>query len=223
VTLGTDSRRLIHVVTGVFGAKGNDSSTYEWNAWADVSLNAISSLELTLSPLVGGERRLRLYDCQDENGGFCSPASEQRDYLFADLEGRFLSLTLRATWTFSPHLTLQTYAQLFMATREFSGYRDISTGGGHPTFGPDDMTHVPFAGDFDGDGIKDDDAQDVELNVNVVLRWELLPGSTLIGVVSRGQVGVHDVAGQKPRLRPQGLGRGPTEDLILLKLVYFWG
>jgi hypothetical protein len=51
------------------------------------------------------------------------------------------------------------------------------------------------------------------LNINLVLRWEVLPGSTLFGVFTRAQ--------EAPHFSPAKLNSGPTEDVFLLKLVYY--
>jgi hypothetical protein len=82
---------------------------------------------------------------------------------------------------------------------------------------------IAFSGDLDGDGLKDDDFQDISLNLNLVLRWEFSPGSTVIGVFTRAQQGGVSLEGRAPKISPRGLSQVPTEDVLMLKLVYFIG
>jgi hypothetical protein len=75
---------------------------------------------------------------------------------------------------------------------------------------------------------RDFETRDAVLNLNVVFRWEYLPGSVLYLVYTRSQAGglappQYDGDGQ--RIRPSvldfgALGRGPIQDLFLLKLSY---
>ena len=87
-------------------------------------------------------------------------------------------MTLRGTYTFTPTLTLQAYAQLFLAWRPLRPARRRS---------PAPATHplLPLggfqpAGDAAPGGSPD--FREGAINVNLVLRWEYLPGSALIGV-----------------------------------------
>jgi hypothetical protein len=79
-----------------------------------------------------------------------------------------------------------------------------------------------FAGDSDGDGLKDDDFERVSLNASVVFRWEPWPGSTLFAVYTREQRANPLLAGQRPRFSASPLANGPTDDVVAVKLVYYW-
>ena len=62
------------------------------------------------------------------------------------------------------------------------------------------------------------------LNVNVVLRWEYLLGSTLFVVYTRSQVPRSTLSeGQTGQLDIAALHRGPASDAFLVKLSYWWG
>jgi hypothetical protein len=68
------------------------------------------------------------------------------------------------------------------------------------------------------------------LNLNVVFRWEYLPGSFLYLVYTRTHAGglapqQYNVDGQPiqpPVLDVGALGRGPIENVFLLKLSYYF-
>jgi hypothetical protein len=197
----TDARAPVVLSAQGRAGLGVDGS-YDFSGKLEAALNGVPRLELSLTPEAGVNRSLRFHDA--------SPGI----YRFGRLDSAFLSFTLRGTWTFSPDLSLTSYAQLFMDRGAWSRFRVLETDVPRPTIRRDDLVPVEGMGD---------DFQDVSLNVNVVLRWELVPGTTLIGVFTRAQQARAPLEGERPRLTPHGLARGPTEDVLLLKLVYFLG
>jgi hypothetical protein len=185
------------------------------SASADVGLRwqARSNVELALEPSAGVEHAVRFYDCFTDSGRACLVEDGARHYRFADLDSRFLSVTFRGTMTISPPLSIQGYAQYFVADGEFSDYRDIDTMGAHPEIHRDDLRPSTTTGDVDGDGVPDDGFETASLNVNVVLRWEPHPGSTIYAVYTRAQ--------ESPYATPRKLDQGPTQEIVLVKFVYF--
>jgi hypothetical protein len=222
IDVSTDSRRAV-VVTGRTTAFFDTVGAYELTGQAQVALQLLPQLELALTPETGVTRETRFYTCTTRGGAACTIDDTERDYRFATLRSSYASLTLRGSWTFSSALTLQTYGQLFLATGEHSDYRAIHTAAMQPTIRRRDLMPIAFAGDLNGDGVKDDDFQNATLNLNVVLRWEFEPGSTLMGVFTRTENAANVLLGQPPQLGVSGLTAGPTEDVFLLKLVYFLG
>lgn len=223
----SDSRKKVTV--GASGGAWTDYQGGAWGAWAEsnLSFRVMSQLELDLGGSLGwtdDEVRNWFYDgCVDSRGSVCLQETDARTYRFAALSSGSLSFTLRGTYTVAPRLSLQAYAQVFMSQGEWSNRRVAHTLGPRP-FIRRDMLEIDssFTGDFDGDGIADDSFQDTTLNLNTVLRWELLPGTTLFGVYTRSQQAAFDLAGEQPGFRISGLSTGPTEEVILLKLIYYW-
>jgi hypothetical protein len=219
--ISTDTRKKVFASwTGVNAFFGTDGS-YDLAATATIGFQLLPQLELSLTPEGGLTRALRFYSCKQNTGADCTIDTIDRTYMFAQQDSGYASVTVRGTYTFSPWLSLQAYAQLFADKGAFSKYRTIDTIGRRPTIRRGDLMPSTFNGDTDGDGVKDDDFQDSALNVNVVLRWEFVPGSTLIGVFTRAENGAVDLMGRAPMFRLTGLTRGPTEDVILVKWVYF--
>ena len=71
-------------------------------------------------------------------------------------------------------------------------------------------------------GTSTPDLEEAALNLNIVFRWEYLPGSTLFVVYSRSQVPGVGISDMAAHLAPHVLGRGASADVILLKLTYWW-
>ena len=126
--------------------------------------------------------------------------------LFGDRDTDEFDLTLRSTVTFARDLTLQVYAQVFLAKGHYENIRQL--------IGPNTFTAFPYVGN--------PDFNRKSFNTNVVLRWEYLPGSTLYLVWSqarRGE-GVEYFTSWSHDLRETF--RVPSDNVLLLKLSYWW-
>jgi hypothetical protein len=140
------------------------------------------------------------------------------EYVFGHLEAASAGAILRTTYTFAPRLTLQGYAQLFLASGHYSGFQtNRDPTGSRPVVHLVDL--VPAS-----PPAQNPDFEQGALNVNVVLRWEYSLGSVLYLVYTRSQVpsvslGPRDVGS----LDINALKRAPAADLFILKLSYWWG
>ena len=125
-------------------------------------------------------------------------------------------VTLRSTLTFNPRLTLQIYAQLFFASVLYRTLYEVPGTGPTPVVRLSDLVS--------GHPDSSYDTADAVLNVNVVLRWEYLPGSALFVVYSRSQQGglALDPVDGRPRVDFARLGKGLVADTFQLKLSYAW-
>ncbi len=122
-----------------------------------------------------------------------------RRYLFGDLAQESLDLTVRLDLALTPNMTVQLYAQPFIASGDYEGfkaleeprsYRFLTYGEGGSTLVFDPATNV-YTADADGAGpaqpisFRDPDFRARSLRGNLVLRWEYVPGSTLFLVWSQ--------------------------------------
>jgi hypothetical protein len=99
-------------------------------------------------------------------------------YTFAQLEQRTLSGNIRANFTFTPNLTLQTYLNPFITKGDYTEWKRLGDARS-PTY---DERFIPYRiGEDPG-------AFDVrELRSNTVLRWEFRPGSAVFFVWQHGR------------------------------------
>jgi hypothetical protein len=186
---------------------------YAVNALATLAVHALPQLELELLPQVtwsNGEWR------------FAWNATQSTDsYLFGKLLARSAGVTLRASYTFTPRLSLQTYAQAFLASGHYTDLRAV----GRPAAGIDPrgtlITRAGLATATAG-ASGEADFEEAALNVNVVLRWEYLLGSTFFLVYTRSQVPAVSMLSGPARLDPSALGTRASADVILFKLSYWW-
>ncbi len=99
-----------------------------------------------------------------------------RSYLLAPQQARSVSATLRATYSFTPYLTLQAYAQLFTAGISYG--RLLRAQVDEPGKRVVRLDELRPATPADAPDPSYDDRQ-AGLNVNLILRWEWRTGSTL--------------------------------------------
>lgn len=149
----------------------------------------------SLRPSLNWSRAPAFYVTQGED-----PAAEAtfgRRYVFAGLDQTSIDLTARMDMALTPRMTLQVYAQPFVATGDYEGFGALAAPG---TFeflrygeGPSTLALVDGAYSADADGagaavpleFDDPDFRVRSFRSNVVLRWEYLPGSTLFLVWSQ--------------------------------------
>jgi hypothetical protein len=137
------------------------------------------SLDLSYNENAGSIRKIRtagpLPGAGDPTATFDrSIATQQtREYLLAAQHARSVSATLRATWAFTPRLTLQGYAQLFTAGISYGTPLRAVVGPGRRTVTLDELRPATAA-----DQAPNQDDRQAGLNVNLILRWEWRTGST---------------------------------------------
>jgi hypothetical protein len=187
-----------------------------WNgvhfeAESKLTIRALPQLDLDLLPTGS-------YDAGEPR--YAGPGANAGERLFGRLRAASFGVTLRATYTFLPRLSLQVYAQLFLA---FKHYGDFSLFAARPDqLGPvvhladlQPTTQVPSV---------NPDLQETVVNLNVVLRWEYRLGSTLYFVYTRAQTPDLALMGGEHRSFDVGvLRKSPAADVLLLKLTYWWG
>ncbi len=206
VEAGTDPRR--RVVVGLEGNAQRLTNGAAFNAGAALTVRTLPQLDLELlgeASTTYGEPRF---------AGRDGTTGEPR---FGDLRAATVGATLRATYTFTPRLTLQTYAQVFLSSVRYSDFTSPPPTGPGSTVRLADLS--PAAAPT-----TNPDFQSGVLNVSVVLRWEYRLGSTAFLVYTRSQAPTTDLPpGGEPRLDLGAVPRGPAADAVLLKLSYWWG
>jgi len=175
-----------------------------------VTWRALPQLDIELSPQVSfsdGEFR---YATDDNTSGA---------HLYGPLSGNNLSATLRTTYTFLPRLSLQAYAQGFIANGHYGALQKSIFDGA----GPGQVVYlsqlVVPAGPHDNP-----DFQQGAMNVNTSIRWEYRLGSVLALVYSRTQYPKVPLGDdQNGRLTLRSITTASAIDFVYLKLSYFWG
>jgi hypothetical protein len=156
-------------------------------------------------------------------------------YVFSDLDQTTVSLDTRLSWTFTPRLSLQLYAQPFLASGEYSRFKELHEPRvwGWDVYGKDrgTVTDVPNGHEVDPDGsgpaqaftLLNPDFKVRSLRGNAVLRWEYSAGATLYLVWQQRRF--RDDPGGEFRIGEEldALWNIPPENVFALKVSYWWG
>jgi Domain of unknown function (DUF5916) len=191
------------------------SGIYWTSLQASLKLHALPQLDIEFLPQLtwaAGEYR---YAWQSD-AATPTPAD---DY-YGKLTAKSVSATLRASYTFTPRLTLQAYAQAFLASGHFDDVRGVTRPTTlHPVVHLSDLAAATpvMAG-----SIANPDFEEASINANVVFRWEYRLGSTVYLVYTHSQFPPVTTFATPATLDPHAFGHGATSDVILLKVSYWW-
>ena len=191
----TDHRKSLSFGVWGSGFLQPAADTRGFDVGPEVSWRPASNLDLAFSPGFSKQRDTWQYLTQED-------VNANREYIFGVLEQTVVSTTFRGNMTFTPSLSLQIYAQPFVATGSYAGYRRVADpkadqfSDRFEDFGPDRVfdDHGDISLDVTGDGTPDINIGNpnfsyLSFRSNVVLRWEYKLGSTLFVVWQHGREG----------------------------------
>ena len=130
--------------------------------------------------------------------------NENKRYVFASIDQKTISASLRVNLNLSPDLTFQYWGQPFVATGNYYDHKYIlnpmaeSYHDRFHTYTPDQITNGgDYKVDENSDGIIDYNINNSDFNFkeflsNLVIRWEYNPGSTVYFVWSQTRRGIND-------------------------------
>ena len=200
-----------------------------------VTLNPGSNLQIALTPNLTFDREAAQY-VQTEPDPSATATFGQR-YVFASLRQTQVAFETRVSWTFSPTLSLQLYAQPLLSANEYRDYQELRAPKTYDfaVYGRDQGTIAPdgsggFTVDPDGPGaapafaVADQSFNLRSLRANLVLRWEYRPGATLFLVWQQSRSDQADGVGDFDLGRDLGrLRTAPADNLLAVKLSYWLG
>ncbi|MFN0181350.1 MAG: DUF5916 domain-containing protein [Gemmatimonadales bacterium] len=233
VHLVSDGRKP---VSGTFGGGYNRDTKGGWAASTFLQLTAKNGGRFTISATPSFQH---LRPTQFFLGAYADPtaaATFQARYLFAPLRQNVFSLATRLNYYFTPSLSLQFYAEPFVATGDYGlpsafaaprTFRFNRYGDAGSTVSADPNTGAVTI-DADGAGpapsfsYPNPDFRIRSLRSNLVLRWEYRPGSTLFLVWNQNRFGFSD----EPRFRLfnnlGGIFDENMQNVLLVKANYYF-
>jgi hypothetical protein len=229
-SFNTDSRKSV-----VFSANPEVGSTSEgrrfWSTYVEVTVKPSPRVQLSLAPNFHYEEGANEYVTS-----FDDPSDVTffgRRSVIGDLVQRTLSLDTRLAVTFTPELTLQLYAQPFVATGDYSHFkeyvrprtlekREFDAGqlsAIHDHLGRDsvyvlDPDRDPATGSFT---FSNPDFNYHSLRGNAVLRWEYRPGSTLFFVWQQQRSGDESFGDFRFRRDSDAVFRSRPDNVFVIK------
>jgi hypothetical protein len=211
LTANSDSRKKVRVDTDFAADRKPETDYMLVRVQAGLFVQARSNIDVSVGPAWQEVTDpLQYVDQVDDSTGMTH-------YLFGRIRLTTVSLTTRVNWTFSPKLSLQAYAQPFLAVGSYSEYKDVD----NPHASRFEDRFKPVVG---GESFTFDkpDFNFGQLRSTMVLRWEYRPGSALFAIWSHGQTndgtGLFDLSNDLVNL-----SRAASENIVMVKANYWIG
>ena len=199
--MGTDLRKAVAVAAASNYAR-SDVGGWEIAVASEVQLRPSSAVRIGFLPGWTRGRSMAFYVTQRQDR--TATATYGGRYLFAQLEQREIDLTIRLDVALSPSLSIQLWAQPFIASGDYTDFKELARPAsfdflrygidGASTIAFDDETNR-YTVDPDGAGeapaitFDNPDFMVRSLRSNLVVRWEYVRGSTLFVVWNHGRSG----------------------------------
>jgi len=235
--LWTDSRRAVVFSLDPLFSRFSDGSRVD-RVYASVRVKPAAGAEVSIGPNFTALNDMGQYVKQ-----FADPSATAfygRRAVFAELRQRTLSLDTRLSWTFTPALSLELFAQPFVSAGRYTRFqeyvrprsraralfdttqirvvaRDVSGAATRYRLDPDGD---PATADFE---FSNPDFRVRSLRGNAVLRWEYHPGSTLFFVWQQARSEA-DGSGEFDAQRDLGqVFRQRPDNVFVVKASYWLG
>ncbi|MFL5582364.1 MAG: DUF5916 domain-containing protein [Gemmatimonadaceae bacterium] len=253
LNLETDTRKWLVLATNPSYSRNAEGA---WSAEGDLSLTVrpASNVSVSLGPSFSRSGAAAQYVTAPApvEGDTSASLFGHRHYVFSDLVQRTVSMNTRVNVTFSPTLTLELFAQPFIASADYSAFKEfarpralakrvygrdvgqISTDAGvnadAPCYSP--STGLPArcvrvdpdgAGGTDGFAFGDPDFNLRSLRGNAVARWEYRPGSTVFLVWQQSRSETALVGDLDLARDRSALLRRRPDNIFLVKFNYWLG
>ena len=228
VNMTTDTRKAVRFTVGAYGGREPIPDQIDGGIDIGATIQARSNIDLYVGPSIYSRNDPMQYvdEVQDTLG--------QTHFVFARIRQRVASLTVRVNWTFSPRLTLQAYAQPFIASARYGELKDVDDPGarryadrftpiGGSSYLLEDGTYTvrtPAGGMFE---MARPDFDFRQLRSTVVVRWEYRPGSTLFAIWSHGRTSEIDDGRFHLGRDLRGLADAEGEHVVMVKANYWLG
>jgi hypothetical protein len=226
----TNNARPLSGWVSVTGSREDDGGASSLLVQPNVTLRPSSQLQLTLAPTLKWMRNPWQYidDPQEEGTSH---------WVVGRLAQRTASLTARLSYTFTPDLSLQLYAQPFVSGGDYRDFRqvvDARAPDNAQRFREIVMDPSPnarsgkYTADLDNNGgapssFDDPDFSKREFSSSAVLRWEYRPGSTLFVAWSQARDARDPVSPFRLQSDVKRLFSERPTNALLVKVSYWMG
>jgi hypothetical protein len=236
LNVNTDSRK--HVVLGTNPTYGRTSGgAVNWSANLSMRMKPRSNVELSLGPSYSVDNSQAQFVTR-----FADPTATNffgDRVVFSDLEQHTLAMDTRLNWTFSPTLTLELFAQPFVATGAFDRFKEYARPRSIEKVAYDAAQLTPVVGvdgrvtgytlDPDRNAATENFSFDNpdfnfrSLRGNAVLRWEYRPGSTLFVVWQQQRSRALPFGDFDLSRDSRGVFDAPPDNVFVVKVSYWFG
>ena len=227
--LNSDARKRVSVSLNAYGSRAPASDSIDGGLDIGANIQARSNIDVFVGPSVwSGSNSLQYVAASQDAMG-------QTHYVMARIRQRTAAMTVRVNWTFSPKLSLQAYAQPFIAAGRYSDFKDVDNPGAKEFRDRFDLLDGPnLVLSDNGDtytamnngssfSFARPDFDFRQLRSTVVLRWEYRPGSNVYAIWSHGRTSAIDDGRFMLGRDLEGLFDARGENIVMVKANYWIG
>ena len=233
--VSTDPRQRAVFDVQIRGSEADDA-TQTFNFRPGVALKPTANVFVQLSPNYqfseSSAQYLRSVADAQAPAGFAGTR-----YVFGNVTTKTVSFETRVNWTMTPDVTLQVYAQPFVAAGDYKSFREFTAPRTNDVvdYGIDvgTITQDPTTGvytvDPDGAGpassftFNDPNFTSRSLRGTAVLRWEYRPGSTMFFVWTQQRAGSAPFGDYEFSRDSRALLSDRPDNVFLVKATYWLG
>ncbi len=231
--VGSDNRKPV-VYGGGYSYARSSSGGSQPSAYLNLTYRPTTSVRLSFSPSYSGGTSTGQYVRAVTDA--LATNTFGRRYVFADIKQTTLSMDTRVEWTFTPALSLQMYAQPFVATGKYENFKeflepkkyDFAVYGREKGTIARSTTGV-YTVDPDGTGpatafqFGDPNFNVRSLRGNAVVRWEYRPGSALFFVWQQERSGFEPIGDFSAGRDIGDIFKTIPTNVFLVKATYWLG
>jgi len=204
IGFGTDSRKKLFFE--IFQQNYRDAlGSYDHSGGLLLKWKPTSNVSVSLNPFFARSFEFAQYVTAVNDGS--AIANFGRRYVFAGIDQRLLEIGTRLDWTFTSDLSLQLYVQPFIATGDYSNFKELEA--------PRTMTYIPYS-----DKVFDPDFKIRSVRGSAVLRWQFIPGSAVFFVWNENREDFVPTGRFTARRDLAAIGDIPSDDIFLVKVSY---
>ncbi|MBA3501020.1 MAG: hypothetical protein H0T65_11630, partial [Deltaproteobacteria bacterium] len=227
--LNSDTRKHLWVSVNVYGSRTPGDDSIDGGIDLGANIQARSNIDIFVGPSFSSRSSSLQYVDTTED------AMGQPHYIMARIRQKTAAMTLRVNWTFSPKLSLQAYAQPFIASGRYSDFKDVDNPraerfrdrfdlltGNNLVLSDNGETYTGMNnGSSFSFGRPDFNFR--QLRSTVVMRWEYRPGSNIYAIWSHGRTSFIDDGRYMLRRDVEGLFDARGENVVMVKANYWIG
>ena len=172
-----DTRRSVAPSLFVQGSRGDGGRSWSLSASPSVDIRGSSRLTMSVGPDIGRD----VVDAQYVDQ--FTDAAGAVHYTFARMHRTTVAITARASYTFTPDLSLQVYAQPYVSSGRFANWREV----GAPRAADYAARYQPYTSPDSTVQLAGYDFNSKAFHSTAVLRWEYRHGSTIFFVWTQGR------------------------------------
>lgn len=215
---------------GGFFYRKNEIKSSLYNIWSTIRIRPMDAFSITLNPQLSLNQRELQYVTSDEFG-----ENNETEYIFATIDRKTLSFTIRLDYNITPELTIQYYGQPYFSAGKYTDFKRITNPQAEDAKNQFVyLTENEHVYNSESDEyllslhdqtltIENPDFNSKFFSSNLVIRWEYIPGSSFYVIWSQSRYNSTDIGKFNFSDDVNNLFDEKAHNVFLIKFSYRFG